>query len=218
MDELSKKLLEKMAKLEYRWTNVKKAHATITAKMSQMGQEMVTKGVYKMADGKSELKYDGFGGAALSQQGWGKDTFDGYWKKDQWKKSFKGATLKAEVTADGHVIHVSGAKDTPFKRVYVDERGLMVRADLEMQQAGQAMKGKFQPSYTKLENGQYLMAGYKIAVQTPMGPFENTTTMTYKNINGVHAVVKSESTGVAAGQQMGSRTIELAWKFNDDVK
>ncbi len=218
-DKVSKNVIDAWRKMEYRWTSVKKAHATITAKVSQMGQAAATKGVYKLDGEKSELTYDaGQAAAVLNTQGWDRKMFDRFWK-DMWDKDLEGGTFKAEKIETGTKISVTGKIEAPYRVMYFDANGVMTHADVELTNAGMTMKGKFTMTHKKLSTGKYVMSEFKIELDVPGGKWTEIMTLKYKDYNGVVALVKADATGDYGGMPQGmTKDIAVAWKFNDDVK
>jgi len=223
MDDLSKATLKAYEKKAYHLgrAGVEKASCKIAVTVSSMmAGEMKGNADYVFDGEKGTLTWDNSQlGMMLAQQGLGAKQLDQDFDEEGFKKALAGTKLTAEKAEDGAVtITVKGETEAGFKTMRFGADGILSEFVVS-QDTGMGQKQDITVKLTHEEKeGALLVTKEFVSLETPMGPFEMTSTTTWAKSGGYWVKEKIEAVSKMGGQTAGNRTVEYSeWKFNDDV-
>ncbi len=219
-DALSRKTLDRWAKLEHRPSRSGLAGGSVELVFegTSQGRPLEGKGTYTWDSSKdvasSSLKWEPASlGRQLSREGWSCAELDRVFLVTDDLTDFRGCSLTA-TSKDGQVVvSVKGKSKSGIRQMTFDSDGLLVKKECEINEGGFEMKFSLEPVYSK-RGKRYVKASEVFRMNGQWGDVQSKAVYAYAQVDGVLLPSKVVEVSTWNGQPAGSKTVSWTqWKI-----
>lgn len=220
-DPLSRKTLDRWAKLEHRPSRSGLAGGSVELVFegTSQGRPLAGKCKYTWDSSKdaatSSLEWQPASlGRQLSREGWSRAELDRVFLVTDDLADFRGCSLTAKSKGGQVIVSVEGKSQSGIRQMTFDSAGLLVKKEFEINEGGFEMKFSLEPVYSK-RGKQYVKASEVFRMANGQwGEVQSNAVYSYAEVDGVLLPSRVVETSTWNGQPAGSKTVSWTqWKI-----